>query len=439
LIGKALNQGVFPLKYQFSFLNPGHFHAALVLREAADRISDAILVYADRGPELDAFMNLVNAFNARAAKPTQWNVEVRSGGIARLISDKNTDVAVLAGRNHNKLENIATLIEAGIHVLADKPWLTDSAQTSLVARTLNGPGFVKDIMTIRHEILSRLCHEVVHTESVFGGLAVSTPQRPAIELGSIHHLYKQVNGSALRRPIWYFDSTQQGDGVVDIQSHLIEQAMWFVANDAPVSDADVQLHSARRWSTPVDLDLFTEITGETRYPDSIQGDLDTQGVLQYPCNGEIVWSLNGTTICQQAEWRAREPAGGGDMHRVVLRGNASEVHVEQGPDTDYAAHVLLKPVNPDEIDNLLARANSELLRWKQRFPGLQLERIDNALRLNAPADLDDGHESHFPLVRDRYLDVIDSGNGDDADYSRIGARYRLIAAARTLALDGSVK
>ncbi len=422
------------MKYKFSFLNPGHFHAALVLREASERISDSIIVYADSGPELDGFANLINAFNTRVDQPTNWNIEIRSGGVGHLVSDGDTDIAVLAGRNNDKLENIAALANAGIHVLADKPWLTDSAQVSLLESTLSGPGIVMDIMTIQHEILSRLCHEVIHTNSVFGGFAVSTPEQPAIELGSIHHLYKQVNGKPLRRPTWYFDFRQQGDGIADIQSHLIEQTMWFVANDRPVSDADVRLHSARRWSTPVDLALFAQITGETRYPESVDEDVDTQGTLQYPCNGEIVWSLNDVTIRQQAQWRKREPAGGADMHRAVLRGDGAHVHVEQGPETNFQAQVLLRPARPDALNDLLTRAENELGRWQQRFPGLQLVRHGNAIKLNAPPDLDNGHESHFPLVRDQFLDTIEQEIRDDANYSRINARYRLIAAARSLAL-----
>lgn len=419
--------------YRFSFLNPGHFHAALVLRATSTRISDSVLVYCDQGRELDGFVNLVNAFNTRSSYPTRWDIQVRPAELARVVSDGQTDVAVLAGRNHHKLEDIAAFAQAGIHVLADKPWLTESSQTRFLTSALNGPGFAMDIMTIRHEILSRLCHEIVHSENVFGRFAASSSEHPAIELGSIHHLYKQVNAKPLRRPVWYFDSRQQGDGIVDIQSHLIEQAMWFVANDAPVSGADVKLHSARRWSTPVDLELFTEITGDSEYPATVGNDIDSAGILQYPCNGEIVWSLNGVMIRQHAQWREREPDGAGDMHRVILRGDAAQVHVEQGPETDYSARVLLRSATPGGFDDLARRAKNALPDWQQRFPGLELERQADALWLNAPIELDDGHESHFPLVRDQFLDIVDSGIGEVATHSRISARYRLIAAARSLA------
>ncbi len=36
-------------------INPGHFHAGLVLKESHPRLSDTVYVYADPGPDLDRF------------------------------------------------------------------------------------------------------------------------------------------------------------------------------------------------------------------------------------------------------------------------------------------------------------------------------------------------------------------------------------------------
>ena len=35
---------------------------------------------------------------------------------------------------------------------------------------------------------------------------------------------KVVNGAPLRRPPWYYDVGVQGDGLVDVHSHLVDQA-----------------------------------------------------------------------------------------------------------------------------------------------------------------------------------------------------------------------
>src|SRR4030095_4475212 len=59
------------------FLDPGHFHAALTLRERHPLVRDEIVVYAPTaehagGAELAEFLTLVEAFNRRPERPTQW-------------------------------------------------------------------------------------------------------------------------------------------------------------------------------------------------------------------------------------------------------------------------------------------------------------------------------------------------------------------------------
>src|SRR5688500_16722141 len=65
--------------HTLAFLDPGHFHAALTLRERNPRVSDTIIVYAPEGPELREFLALVDAFNRRAERPTAWQPDVRIG------------------------------------------------------------------------------------------------------------------------------------------------------------------------------------------------------------------------------------------------------------------------------------------------------------------------------------------------------------------------
>ena len=65
--------------FTLAFLDPGHFHAALTLRERHPLLSDEVRVYARPGPELDAFLALVRAFNGRAERPTAWRPVVYAG------------------------------------------------------------------------------------------------------------------------------------------------------------------------------------------------------------------------------------------------------------------------------------------------------------------------------------------------------------------------
>jgi hypothetical protein len=45
-------------------------------------------------------------------------------------------------------------------------------------------------MTTRYSIIARLCHQVVDTPMLFGGF--DTNADPAIDIGSVHHIYKMV-------------------------------------------------------------------------------------------------------------------------------------------------------------------------------------------------------------------------------------------------------
>ena len=118
-----------------------------------------------------------------------------------------------------------------------------------------GAPLAMDIMTERHEVIASLRKRIVANEDLFGEFE-RDGEGPAIEIATVHHLYKVVNGRPLQRPPWYYDVNVQGDGMVDVQSHLMDQVQWLVAGDSPaIPEADVTLREARRWSTAVPLDL----------------------------------------------------------------------------------------------------------------------------------------------------------------------------------------
>src|SRR5215831_14204185 len=246
------------------FYEPGHFHAALTLRVPNPRLAPDIHVYATPGPEREAFVALVESFNTRATHPTGWKLHLHDGShlLQRVVEEGRGDFVVLAGRNNTKLETIAYLTQAGLHVLADKPWLTDSRHLPYLVQVTAGPRLAMDLMTVRHSLRAQLIAQVVHTPELFGTFVTHESAAPAIDIASVHHLYKRVNGRPLQRPAWYYDTTVQGDGVVDVQSHMVEQAQWWVLGDAEGDgERDIVLDSVRCWTTPVPLALFHESTG----------------------------------------------------------------------------------------------------------------------------------------------------------------------------------
>src|SRR5215831_2276229 len=255
------------------FYEPGHFHAALTLRVPNPRLAPDIHVYATPGPEREAFVALVESFNTRATHPTGWKLHLHDGShlLQRVVEVGHGDFVVLAGRNDTKLETIASLTQAGLHVLADKPWLTDSQQLPYLLQVTTGPRLAMDLMTGLHSLRARLMARVVHTPELFGTFVTDADAAPAIDLASVHHLYKRVNGRPLQRPGWYYDTAVQGDGLVDVQAHMVAQAQEWVLGDAGGEvERDIALDSACRWTTPVPLELFRESTGLDTYPTKLQ-------------------------------------------------------------------------------------------------------------------------------------------------------------------------
>ena len=414
------------------FYEPGHFHAALTLRNANPRVCDDVHLYARPGRDREKFLALVEAFNTRSEQPTRWRVHVHEGGdpLASLIEERRGDVAVLAGRNDSKLAAIARLHAAGFNVLADKPWLVSGDALPFLEQATSGPPLAMDIMTERHEVLACLRKRLVASPAIFGEF-IRGGEQPAIEIASIHHLFKTVNDRPLERPAWYYDVAVQGDGLTDIQSHLADQAQWMVTGDAVNDiDADVARLGARRWCTSVPIDLFRDSTGEDAYPEALAPYID-DGVLELPCNGEIDYTLDGVRVRQRAEWGQREPPGTGDRHPATIRGTRATLHVRHGPETDFVGELDVEPVAGADVEQALRSAVRD---WQDAFPGLDVVPVDDGFRFVIPDALRTSHESHFAMVLENFLDYVDAGTWPAWLSPGIRMRYTLLARAQALAL-----
>ena len=199
--------------------DPGHFHAALVQKEMYDGVDPVVHVYAPLGPDLLAHLQRITGFNARAERPTSWELEIHSGpkSLDRMLQERPGNVVVLSGRNRGKIDAIRAAVDAGLHVLADKPWIIVPEDLPKLEEALGTAKkqelVVLDIMTERHEITSILQRELVNNPEVFGELLPGSADEPGVVMKSMHYLLKEVAGVPNRRPAWFFDIHQQGEGL----------------------------------------------------------------------------------------------------------------------------------------------------------------------------------------------------------------------------------
>jgi len=419
--------------HTLAVLDPGHFHAALTLGARHPEVRDDLAVYAPKGPELEDFLGLIDAFNRRGVEPTAWRVEVRAGerSLERLVADRPGDLVVLAGRNDRKPATIRRLHDAGFHVLADKPWMAGPDGLDDLRHALAAGPLAVEMMTGPHEITGRVATRLVGDDAVFGGF-VDGAGEPAIEVTSVHHLEKTVNGRPLRRPPWYFDVRVQGDGIADIPTHMVDQAQRLVRAASPgagEAGLPLELLEARTWSTPVPRALFERITGLAEFPPAIASEI-TGSDLAYRSNAALAFRAGGVRVALDTRWEPSAPPGGGDHHRTVLRGARSLIRIEQGPTTAFRRRLSIVPrgVAGAGAGHVQAALEHALARWPD-MPDLGLAPTVAGWDLVVPSTLDVGHERHFAAVLGEFLALADRGERPEHRAADTLAKYTLLAQA----------
>jgi len=415
--------------------DPGHFHAALSLRQRHPRLADEVYVYAREGADLERFLHIVHSFNQRASQPTAWQLHVYRGDdcLERLVRERRGDVVIVAGRNDTKMAALQRLHTEGFCVLGDKPWIIDAAQLGMLREVVRAPPHALDIMTERHEVATRLQRALARMPSVFGRFCTDAAE-PAIEIDSVHHLYKVVNGQPLVRPAWYFDTAVQGDGITDVTTHLADLAQWMTQDEVPFDYArDVELTEARQWPTPVPRDVFARVTGVEDFPAGLRKHV-AGDVLQYRCNASLSYRLRGIPVRIESTWALAIPAGGGDTHRAVLRGTLASLTVEQGAASGFVTELTLLPRRrPDSAHSgatYTSALETAVSALQADFPGLALESRRDSFRIAIPRALRTTHEEHFAIVLDAFIEAVDSGRVSPRWGPDLEAKYTLLAHAR---------
>jgi predicted dehydrogenase len=402
-------------QFRLVILDPGHFHAALVQKKMYAQVSDQVHVYAPEGPEVHDYLTRVESFNQRASDPTRWQTAVHCGPdyVERFVREQAGNVMVTAGNNRRKTEYLKLAADAGFHVLADKPMCIETQGWHLLCSAFesarNHDVLLYDIMTERFEITSILQRELVQVSDVFGTLKHGTPDDPAIIKESVHHLSKTVAGKPLRRPPWYFDVAQQGEGIVDVTTHLVDLVMWICFPEQTIRYAtDVEVVGARRWPTTLTLPEFESITGLPEFPPYLRNDVRA-GKLNYYCNGELSYRLKGAHVKIVVRWDYRAPEVGGDTHESRICGTKADIVIHQGKAQNYQPELYIEPAGADGHATCESALKSFIVRIQECYPGVDLKDERRHWHLLIPERYRVGHEAHFSEVTESYLRFLKRG------------------------------
>ncbi len=408
-------------------LDPGHFHAALIQKTRYKMVNPFVHVYAPEGEELDNHLRKIQEYNDRPNDPTFWIERVYTGSdyLEKMIADQSGNVVIISGNNRRKTDYIIKSVEAGLNVLSDKPMVISAKKFKLLEKAFSTAAQKKvllyDTMTERYEITTTLQRELSQISDLFGILQSGTPQKPAVEEVSVHYFYKNVSGSPLIRPPWFFDVKQQGEGIADVTTHLVDLVQWGCFPEQKIDKSDIELLSAKRWATAINSDEFKTVTGKIGFPDYLSGNI-RNGKLKVFSNGEINYKIKGVYARVSVEWKFKAPPGSADSHYSVMRGTKCCLEIRQGEAEKYVSTLYVIANNETNISEMAIYLEKAL--QISPYKGLSLEAKSRGIWIvNIPDKYKVGHEAHFGQVTEKFLEYVRLGKMPEWEVPNMIAKY----------------
>ena len=414
-------------KVRLMTLDPGHFHAALVHKRMYGQVDPAIYVFAPDGPEVQDFLNKIKLYSTRQEQPTSWEVNTYLGDdyLEHMVAEKPGNVMVVAGKNSKKIDYILTAVQAGLNVYADKPLVINQEGFEKLKKAFQiaekNNVLIYDIMTERFESTTALQKLFSTLPDVFGTLIEGSPADPAISKESVHHFFKYVSGQPLVRPPWFFDVKEEGEGIVDVTTHLVDLVQWEAFPEQLIDTMDIEMLTAKRWPTILTKEEFQKVTGLEEFPGYLQKDV-RDGKLHVYCNGEMIYKLKDKHAKVSVIWNYQAPEGTGDTHYSIMKGTKSNLIIKQGKEENYKPTLYIEPVGSNEFEAALISAVETNIN--QRFPGTTVEKLSDVLwKINLPEEFKIGHEAHFAQVTENYLNFLNAGELPEWEVPNMIAKY----------------
>jgi predicted dehydrogenase len=261
-------------------------------------------------------------------------------------------------------------------------------------------------MTERFEITTILQRELVNDRAVFGDIVRGSASEPAVYMESVHHLMKTVSGAPNIRPPWFFDITEQGEGLNDIGTHLVDLVQWTLFPEQPIDyRTEVRVLFAQRWPTWIPESDFRRVTGRDGFDQKLAAAVK-DGKLEYFANTFVAYALRDVHANLNVIWDWEAPAGGGDTHFASYRGTRARVEVRQTRADRYRPELYVIPATPDMKASALAAVRQRIDSLAGRYPGIGVDDRGSELHITVPDALRVGHEAHFAEVANNFFRYV---------------------------------
>jgi predicted dehydrogenase len=236
----------------------------------------------------------------------------------------------------------------------------------------------------------------------------------------------------LSRPAWFFDVTQQGEGLQDVGVHLVDLTQWECFPGKIIDyKKDIKLTAAKRWPSSVTLSRFNAITKLNGFPAFLRKNVEQDTILKFYANGSVNYRLFGTNVKLTAKWDFKAPEGSGDSQNSVLHGTKADLYVRQGAVEKFTPVLYIEPLTENAAYEKALMQKLKIVQAK--YPGVELKKQSKGWEVIVPEKYKDGHEAHFGRVTEKYLDYLRKGNMPKWEVPNMIAKYYTTTSALELA------
>jgi len=412
-------------------LDPTHGHAAAAQSDQIDRIDTNVYVYAPVKEDVTPYFQQINALNTRKIHPTRWH-EVSYFGkdyLEKMAAEKKGNVVVLAGNNRLKIDYIEQSVNAGMNVFSDKPMVINQAgfrRLEKVYQLAQDKGLLMfDMMTERYSLINRVQRSLMQDTLLFGKLLPGTADHPSVMESSVHHFYRGGKGT---RPAWYFDVLQQGEGIVDVTTHLIDLTFWKMFPDKVIDyQKDIKVLTANRSSVVLTGAEFSAATSLSAIPSSLTQYMK-DSTLEVYANGSITYLLNGVYTEVKVQWRPATPPDGNDLRNAFAGGTRSKLLImqEYGQKQPFLCIQKAGKISGHEFRIQLEKSISRL---QTEYPGISFAEKSNMFQIVIPSELENANDPTFKV----FINYLENKDMPKWEVPNTLAKYYITTTALEMA------
>jgi predicted dehydrogenase len=384
--GKAQqNKPISPAKEKerLIILDPVHPHSAQMQQSLKKLVNPEVYLYAPHEEDLkDNYLNLVLKNNKADTSNKPWKVNSYIGAdfLERLLKEKKGNTVILASNNSKKAKYSLALAKAGFNILIDKPMaLTPDdfkALNTAFQFAATNKRYITDIpaMTMRNLVICNLQKELAAIPEIYGQQEQGSLGNPAIIQENVHHYRKSV-----LRPTYFFDVKQQGLGVAEVTTHLIDLVQWISFSNTPLNyTKDINVLTSKVWATTLTPTQFNRVTSHSNYPEFLKKDL-RDSILHVYSNGEINYKLKNIHTQIISKWDYQAKPGTGDTHRSVMKGSKSTLSIKSGKPQD----LYIEPKQGADLKAFETALQTQVERLRKKYPSLELLKEEKGWRLHS--------------------------------------------------------